>query len=60
MTEFYIIYFWGTLVTFIVSLICVSREKLRMTFPLLFLCLLTAALSWFGLGVLYCTFRDED
>jgi len=60
MTEFYIIYFLGALVTFIVSLICIRREELGMTFPLLLLCFMTSFLSWFGLGVLYLSFRDED
>ena len=60
MTEFYIIYFLGALVTFIVSLICISREKLRMTFFLLLLCVATDFLSWLGLGVLYISFKDDD
>lgn len=39
MAELCIIYFVGVLVTFVVSQICVNHYKLRMTFPLLLLCL---------------------
>lgn len=60
MTELCIIYFVGVLVTFFVSQICLSRYKLRMTFPLLFLCLATAAMSWMGLVMLFITFKDRE
>ena len=60
MAELYIIYFVGVLVTFVVSQICVNRYKLRMTFPLLLLCLATAAMSWLGLVVLFITFKDRE